>query len=78
MNVPNEVDFPEVTSNQINIALTADKLNEVIRFLQEKYPDPKPDNAFTAVRQLKPGVVVSKNGKYLLNSRFIKKEEAYL
>lgn len=80
MNAPKEVRFPELTSTQINVALVADKLNEVCRFLQEKYPDPPPPNAFAAPaagQRLKEGAKMTKNGKYLLNGKFVKEEEAY-
>jgi hypothetical protein len=39
MNVPQPVQFPDIGNPAINISLTAGKLNEVIAFLQEKFPD---------------------------------------
>lgn len=76
------VEFPEVTSNQINTALLADKLNEVVRFLNERHPDPEPANAFAyslgpSYRPLRDGVTQTRNGRYMLNGRFIRKDEAY-
>jgi hypothetical protein len=89
MNVPNPVEFPEMTSTQINIALVADKLNEVIRYLKEHH-QPTAEEMFrngefsmvkgyfeSSNRPLNPGVTITKNGRYMRDGRFISKEEAY-
>lgn len=80
MNVPRPVDFPEYTNAAINAALLADKLNEVLIFLREKYPDAKPDNAWDNTLESKPlkeGIRILANGRYMLNGKFVKKEDAY-
>lgn len=70
-------EFPPYTNAQINAALLADKLNELIDAWNAEHPERKPDNAFTGGRTLKEGVTLSKSGTYMLNNRFIKKEDAY-
>lgn len=82
MNVPKNIEFPEVTSAQINVALLADKLNQTLEFLREQYPENK--NAFKVIEtnlqrdesNLKPGVRVLANGRYMMDGKFIKKEQA--
>lgn len=98
-----KVTFPEVSNAQINIALVADKLNELIEEVNEinfpsryrakfNIPDgigtepPKdqptfstPEIEITKTGTLKPGVQVTKNGKYYLKGKgFIKKVDAFL
>ena len=89
----NPIQFPEVTSNQINIALVADKLNELIADHNRRFPDPEPDNAFLQAippdfsgvlsaphaAQLKPGVTITRNGRYSLAGKgLIKASEAFI
>ena len=47
MNVPKNIDFPEVTNSNINIALVAGRLNELLAFLRDKYPEEIISNVFT-------------------------------
>lgn len=77
MNVPRNVEFPEYTNPGINAALVADKLNETLAFLRDKYPEPKPENAFE--RKLAEGVYLTKTGKFAKKGKkgLVKESEAY-
>jgi hypothetical protein len=78
MNVPKPVQFPEYTNAGINAALVADKLNEVICFLNEKYPEA---NVFKETRQLRPGVEMTSRGSFFKSGKgggFVRKEDAYV
>jgi hypothetical protein len=78
MRVPNDIQFPEYTNPAINTALLADKVNELLAYLREQNPEPTAPNAFAQERKLKDGVTQAKSGTFMLNGKFIRKEEAYL
>ena len=80
----NKVQFPEITSAQVNVALLADKLNEVIDFINERTIEDDEDvvdiseEIDQVMGTLKPGVRMTRIGTYYIPGKgFIKKADAY-
>lgn len=74
-----DFDFPELTNNQVNIWRLRDELNATRRWLRENTVDvDEEEMQESSERQLKPGVSITKNGRFVLQGKgFIKESEAY-
>lgn len=83
-----DFDFPELTNNQQNIWRLRDELNATRRWIRENAVSEGSDAAeqfdqavefIAEQREIRPGVRVTKNGRYYIPGKgFIKPENAFL